>query len=282
MTVELTIRDGDPVYLSPDIWVVPGNDPNAEPGPPIANTPNFIWARVANRGTTAVESATVKYYWGNPATYLTRANMTAVGTSYVSLAPDESKEVLCVTPWVPTWVNDGHECLIVETYCAGDPLPPHTESSPFEVGANRQIAQLNLVLLMPLGEDQVVSFAFSASTPAKTHLKDWRLVVTRCPVARTKGLERQLGRLALKDLGEEVEFGLQPYATGQPLREKGRKQINLRLRHAEQEGFAFTARFPGGGSGRGGLFLIEEHAGGALAGGIGIVVEGRTPRGGEE
>ena len=36
MAVELEIRDGDPWYLSPDVWTVPGNDPEGPPGLPIA------------------------------------------------------------------------------------------------------------------------------------------------------------------------------------------------------------------------------------------------------
>lgn len=43
MAVQLQIRDGDPWWMSPDIWVVPGNDPNGAPGQPIVGQDNYLW-----------------------------------------------------------------------------------------------------------------------------------------------------------------------------------------------------------------------------------------------
>lgn len=62
MAVELEIRDGDPWWLSPDVWVVPGIDPLGAPGMPIAGMPAYIWARVRNLGDTDVANAEVRYY----------------------------------------------------------------------------------------------------------------------------------------------------------------------------------------------------------------------------
>jgi hypothetical protein len=101
MAVELWIDDGDPWYLSPDIWVVPGNDPNGLPGIPILNMPSYVWARVHNRGTTGVSNATVRYYWADPSMAITPSTATLIGTSYVNLTPGETKEVLCLTRWIP-------------------------------------------------------------------------------------------------------------------------------------------------------------------------------------
>ena len=40
MAVALEIRDGNPWwYLSTDLWVVPGDDPDGTPGPPVAGSP---------------------------------------------------------------------------------------------------------------------------------------------------------------------------------------------------------------------------------------------------
>jgi len=283
MTVELWIRDGNPWYLSPDIWVVPGSNPTGEPGPAVVNTPNFIWARVTNRGDTGVTNATVKYYWGNPGTLITRGNAIWIGTSYVSLAPNESKDVLCMTPWIPMWINNGHECLIVEAFCAENPLPPHSEDSTFGVPANRQIAQLNLTVILANPGHEPILFPFSAGLPARTHVRDWRLIVRQAPLEAVKGLEKQLGKLkGIKEVDERIQFAIRPYSPETPLGEEGREEIALEIEKGRQEGFAFSAVFPDEMLGKGALFLIEEYMGEHLAGGIGVLIAGHKKRGGEK
>lgn len=283
MAVKLWIKDGNPWYLSPDIWVVPGNNPNGDPGPPTVNTPNYIWARVTNRGDTGVTNATVKYYWGNPGTLITRSSVAWIGTSYVSLASNESKDVLCVVPWIPTWINNGHECLIVEAFCAEDPLPPHSGDSVFGVPDNRQIAQLNLtVILDNPGQDHIL-VPFSAGVPAKTHVKDWKLKVKQTSLKALKGLEKQIGRLkAIEELNEKVRFGIQPYSPGQQLKEQGIQEIVLDFNDGRQRGYALSVFFPNETDGKGALLLVEEYMGDHLVGGIGVVVAGNEKRGGEK
>jgi hypothetical protein len=124
MPVQLLIRDGDPHWWnSPDIWVVPGNDPNGAPGQPVAGEAAFLWARVQNTGKDPATGATVKFYWSNPAAGVLRSNSTFVGSAFVSLNGGETKEVLCVIPWIPVVVNNGHECLVAEVIHPADPLP---------------------------------------------------------------------------------------------------------------------------------------------------------------
>jgi hypothetical protein len=68
MSVQLVIRDGNPYwYLSPDIWVVPGNDPSGPPGSPIAGQTAYLGARVANTGSTGANGVRVDFYGANPA-----------------------------------------------------------------------------------------------------------------------------------------------------------------------------------------------------------------------
>lgn len=66
MPVEIEIRDGDPWWLSPDIWVVPCEDPEGPSGAPIAGATNYVWAMVHNRGGSGVVNATVRFYWAGP------------------------------------------------------------------------------------------------------------------------------------------------------------------------------------------------------------------------
>lgn len=142
MAIELEIRDGDPWWMSPDIWVVPGNDPEAAPGQPIVGTPAFLWARVRNNGSTGVQNATVRFYWADPSTGFDRNTAYFVGSSFVTLDPGQVGEVLCLQPWIPEFVNDGHECLLAEAFhLSGDPIPP---SPDFNVPTDRHVAQRNI------------------------------------------------------------------------------------------------------------------------------------------
>ena len=60
MSLNLLIRDGEPHWWnSPDIWVVPGNDPNGPPGQPVAGEPAFIWGRIKNDGEQAGFAVTI-------------------------------------------------------------------------------------------------------------------------------------------------------------------------------------------------------------------------------
>lgn len=147
MSTVLEIRDGDPYWWnSPDIWVVPGSDPNGSPGQPIAGESAFLWGRVRNTGKQTASGARVDFYWSNPATGVLRSNSTLVGSAFVDLNPEDTKEVLCVIPWIPEIVNDGHECVVAEVIHSSDPLPTPLPDE-FDPPSYHQIAQKNLNVL---------------------------------------------------------------------------------------------------------------------------------------
>jgi len=163
MATQLVIRDGDPHWWnSPDIWVVPGFDPNGAPGQPVAGQPAYVWGRVRNAGEQAVSGATVNFYWSNPAAGVLRSNSTPIGSSFVDLVPGESKDVLCVIPWVPVIVNDGHECLVAEVIHGADPLPVPLPDA-FNPPAYRQVAQKNLTVLAMKKSARVIPIQLAAS-----------------------------------------------------------------------------------------------------------------------
>lgn len=162
MSANLVIRDGDPHWWnSPDIWTVPGDDPNGSPGQPVAGEPAYLWARVHNTGDQAVSGAQVKFYWSNPATGVLRSNSTLVGSAFVDLDGGESEEVLCITPWVPEVVNQGHECVVAEVIHPADPLPSPLPDA-FDPPSHRQIAQKNLSVLVVTSSMMLVSIEVAA------------------------------------------------------------------------------------------------------------------------
>lgn len=113
----LVIDHGDPWWLSPNVWAVPIASPDAtSPGEssPAAGLSYYLKANVRNAGFSPADNVQVKLYWANPATVITRSSAHVVGSAFVSVDAGQVADVLCLTPWVPTYVNQGHECIVAE------------------------------------------------------------------------------------------------------------------------------------------------------------------------
>lgn len=271
MPVQLEIDDGNPWYLSPDIWVIPGNDPNGAPGIPMASQPSYIWARVHNRGKAAIANATVHYYWADPSTTITQNTATLVGTSYVSLIAGQTAEVLCLTLWTPSWVNGGHECLIAEAFSAEDPLPPRTPNDPFNPPRDRHMAQLNINLLPSMHRMSI--FPFLAGNTPGLRTEEITIKAKRASIELLDRLKENLG---LQRLPEEIkdfsEFGLLPYHCGDQVREVGEPNATFALSPGAQQGMALVVQLPEHQANTGALFLIEEYVHNQVIGGIGALI----------
>ena len=150
MAVELEINDGPAAewWLSPDIWTVPGDDPEGPAALPRPGEPFYVWARVRNRTRAAVQDARVRFYWADPSAGFTRASLEqlgqVVGTAAVSFTEGQaSQEVLCLTP---VSLPAGHSCLLAEAYHPWlDPLPTMAK---FNVPTDRHVAQRNISVVM--------------------------------------------------------------------------------------------------------------------------------------
>ena len=80
MSSILEIEDGSPWWLSPNVWTVPGDNPEGSPGIPEVGQITYLWTRVKNKGKYPIQDATVKYYWANPAVGFDRKSANYVGT----------------------------------------------------------------------------------------------------------------------------------------------------------------------------------------------------------
>ena len=208
MSNTLIIRDGDPWWLSPDIWVVPGQDPNGVPGTPIAGRNNFVWGRVRNQGRDFVQNAKVNFYWTNPSTGILRSNSTLIGSAFVNLNPGEIKDVLCLVPWTPVYINEGHECLIAEIIHESDPLPTPLPDE-FSPPDYNQIAQRNIEVIQLLNLTLKL-LSITVSSPDRTE-KDVIIVAESIPLSE-KLAKNFLPQLGLKDeiafSDDLVQFGI--------------------------------------------------------------------------
>ncbi|CDG81697.1 hypothetical protein [Janthinobacterium agaricidamnosum] len=166
MSAHLIIHDGSPYWWdSPDIWVVPGSDPNGAPGAPIAGTTNYLWARVANSGNSQANGVRIDFYWADPSAQIAVGNATQIGSAFADLAPGETQEVLCLVPWLPVIVNNGHECLLAVAHGANDinPIPdPLPNGYVFDPTAHEQIAQHNVDIVLAARFARLLTLAVNA------------------------------------------------------------------------------------------------------------------------
>jgi hypothetical protein len=170
-------RGGRPIpggvfWESPDIFVTANQDATSAPlNPPLlggvaqANVPNTIYAHVWNLGKSPAYRVRVEFYWFNPSLGISRADANLVGATWVDLANRftlypkwvEVKEpygqwlsqgchaiVRCPESWVPTFENNGHECLVVRVF---EPLLDSLNPSQFSAGADRHVGQRNIAVV---------------------------------------------------------------------------------------------------------------------------------------
>lgn len=146
MGVELIIRDGSPNWWeSPDIWVIPGKDPNGVAGVPVVGQTAYLWANVTNQGEADATQVQVDFWVANPSLQIRKSTANHIGTAYAAIAAGASQQVLCLVPWNVALVNGGHECIVVEASSPVNPLsPPPADPDVLDAVTYSQIAQRNI------------------------------------------------------------------------------------------------------------------------------------------
>jgi hypothetical protein len=141
-----------PFWESPDIFIVPGVPPSTAPDVPqqlgqtaLAGVDNTVYAHVWNFGHGKASEVIVEFFWCNPALGIGPGSATRIGEAVVSLGArgshDSHKVVKCPAPWRATFVNGGHECLLVRAW----DLPSDTLATPeWDASLNRHIGQRNI------------------------------------------------------------------------------------------------------------------------------------------
>jgi hypothetical protein len=141
-----------PFWESPDIFLLAGVDPAVAPAKPpalgqiaLAGQPNTLYAHVWNFGNAASNELLVEFYWVNPALGISSASVNLIAQTISALGAKGSahshRVVKCPVAWVPTFVNGGHECLLVRVWDNPSDLPGQPT---FDASWNRHVAQRNI------------------------------------------------------------------------------------------------------------------------------------------
>jgi hypothetical protein len=171
-----------------------------------------MWARVRNNGSTPVTNAQVCFYWADPSVGFDRTTANFIGSSNVSLASGETRDVLCLTPWVPVYVNGGHECVLAEAFHpTADPLPA---TPVFNVPTDRHVAQRNLSVVYALKmKNMMFSANFSICNPQRKD-RTFRITAKQGRIGEMKALMAHSGRaklpLDVKGAIKDAGFVMQP------------------------------------------------------------------------
>ena len=141
-----------PFWESPDVYILAGVHPAMAPEVPptlgqtaLANADNTVYAHVWNFGRAAAREVIVEFFWCNPALGIGPGSAVRIGEGWCSLGARGSgnahQVVRCPVPWSATYVNGGHECLLVRTWdIASDPLG----TPEWDASLNRHIGQRNI------------------------------------------------------------------------------------------------------------------------------------------
>jgi hypothetical protein len=146
-----------PFWESPDIFILAGVDPASAPDiPPAlgqvaqAGQPNTIYAHVWNFGNASANEVLVEFYWVNPALGISADSVNLIAQTVTAIGAKGSGNahvmVKCPEAWVPTFVNGGHECLLVRVWDNPSDLPGQP---PFDASWNRHVAQRNIHVNAP-------------------------------------------------------------------------------------------------------------------------------------
>ena len=288
-----------PFWESPDIFILPGVSPSAAPAIPksfgsvaIANQPNTLYAHVWNFGHGAASEALVEFYWCDPSLGINAASAHLIAQTPVTLGSKGSGRshavVKCPVAWRPTFLNGGHECLVVRVW----DNPSDMLGVPgFDAASNRHVAQRNIhVVTTGAGATKaraaivpraVEPGAAALATPlilkigplfqAPAQITVERVAAHNMPWLQLHTGER--GRFPLTAVPTGAALLSSPFAAG-----SGISMTGLGARHCvsgEDQAVAFTTSDAAPAKGEAHVYRISATQGGVLFGGYTVVVVGQ-------
>jgi hypothetical protein len=270
-----------PSWLNPNIFFQSSPD-DISPAFPLVNEPIFLFASVSNTGTQDTLSALVAFYVCNPATGPARETSHLVGTSNVVLSAGQIKEVLCVSPWLPSWVNGGHVCVICEITAQNDPSP--NQSGIFDL-ADRHLAQHN-VNILPRSSTLKASTIFNFGAVGFPNIGTTQLVARPAPKEAFASFMKRanLGSIITTNITDQVRAGiLTNYRCGDPTPDVSDLQgtIKLELKPQQMRPLSLSVALPEGvdDSSAAMVFVEQLDGKGNVLGGVAVIaLAGNLPK----
>jgi hypothetical protein len=213
-----------PFWESPDILLLADTDPAvAPPVPPelgqtaLAGKPTTLYAHVWNFGIAQAPNVVVEFYWCDPALGINATGAHFIGVALVSLGARGSGRshavVKCPAPWYPTFVNGGHECLLVRVW---DETSDGLGDPPWDASLNRHVGQRNIHVVQA-GDQALHPLARSADQPlllpAALNLQVGPLFGESAQVAVSRAAPHEMPWLQLRT-GTRGQFPAQAAPTG--------------------------------------------------------------------
>ena len=186
-------------WASPFIWI---ESPDSS-GMTLAGAENHVAAVVFNLGAATAAPTRVDFFWADPSVGLGAADFHWIGTESVEVQPMSSKVVRCATPWIPTFLNGGHECVLVN--CDNHVLDPIL--APFQPWADRHVGQCNFAVLPAVTQ----AFKLWAPTGPLGAVAELRITALR-GIMRAALSGRQAFGHDLRAAVSRLIAGLQPQA----------------------------------------------------------------------
>jgi hypothetical protein len=162
-----------PFWESPDILLLAGVEPGqAPPVPPqlgqtaLAGQPNTLYAHVWNFGISQAPSVVVEFYWCDPTLGIGPGSAHLIGQTTMALGARGSARshavVRCPEAWVPTFVNGGHECLVVRVW---DETSDGIGTPEWDAALNRHVAQRNIHVIAAGQQNRLLPGALILPAP---------------------------------------------------------------------------------------------------------------------
>ena len=161
-----------PFWESPDILLLADVDPAVAPAIPPdlgqtarAGKPTTLYAHVWNFGVAQAPNVVVEFYWCDPTLGINATGAHFIGVTALALGARGSGRshavVKCPIPWYPTFVNGGHECLLVRVW---DETSDGLGDPQWDASLNRHVAQRNIHVVQA-GDQGMHALARRAGEP---------------------------------------------------------------------------------------------------------------------
>jgi hypothetical protein len=284
-----------PFWESPDILVLAGIEPALAPAVPprlgetaLANNPNTIYAHVWNFGNCAAAEVIVEFYWCDPSLGINPASTHLIAQTATALGAKGSgrahRVVKCPEAWTPTFLNGGHECLLVRVWDNTSDLPGEPK---LDASINRHIAQRNIHViasgaaemrmmnlspvhepLVPLATPLILKVGPLYGAPAQINVE--RVVPHNVPWLQLRTGER--GKFPAAAIPTGAPTLSRPVASGGgfPIGGTGTEQ---HVKGDDQQ-VALTTSDEAPGRGEAHVYRVSANQGGVVFGGYTVVILG--------